>query len=55
MERLNRCAHTRAIAQTRVDDGRGIVDASSHIGDNAIDDHAQVRLIFEPLRRSRDE
>ena len=35
-------------SQARVHDGRGIVDAPAHRGDDAVDDHAHVRLVLEP-------
>ena len=40
-------ADARAVGQARVDDGRGVVDAAADVGDDAVDDHAQVRLILE--------
>ena len=33
--------------EARIDDGRRIVDAAAHVRDDAVDDHAQVRLVAE--------
>ena len=46
-QRRNHGADARAIAQARVDDGRRIVDAAADVRHDAVDDHAQVRLILE--------
>ena len=47
-ERRNHRADARAIGQARVHNRRRIVDAAANGVDNAIDDHAHVRVILEP-------
>ena len=46
-ERRNHRAHARAVGHARIHNGRRIVDAAADRGDDALDDHAHVRLVFE--------
>ena len=46
-QRRDHGAHARAVGQAGVDDGRGIVDAAADVRNDAVDDHAHVRLVLE--------